>query len=200
VNGRRVAVVLAAAGLIAAIGVVGARSFDDPDQATNAVPTAQDATAPACRVDDGRSSSAATYRDPTGDAQAGHGDITTVDVSEENDVATIKTVAGGLRDTDAVVVSFDTDCDTKDDFVLRVWNDGSTFLSQLTEEGIPVTDLPASTTRRGSTYTTRFESREIGRATAFRFRVRVDTEEYEVYADFAPDDESSFWTFGGARA
>ncbi len=142
---------------------------------------------------------AGLYRDPVGDARAGHGDIGRVEVSERNDVFVVETVAPHLQESDSVVASLDTDCDGKDDFVLRVWNDGSTYLSQLTEEGVPITDVPASTTRSGNTYTTQFESHELNRATAFRFRMRVDTEEYDEHADLAPDNPSASWAYGGAR-
>lgn len=197
----RIVVTAAALALALALAVAVVTSYDDPDPgpSSDAVDTQTDA--PTCLPEgavDGKA--LVVYRDPVGDAQAGHGDIRTVQVSEGSDVTTIEAVVPNLQETDAVVASFDTDCDGRDDFVLRVWNDGSTYLSQLSEEGVPITDVPASTTRRGTTYTTRFETHEMNRATAFRFRMRVDTEEYEGHADLAPDAASDPWLYGGARA
>jgi hypothetical protein len=197
----RIAVGAAGVALALALAVAIVTGFDDPDPGSTGAAVATQSDAPTCLPEgaiDRKPS--VVYRDPVGDAQDGHGDIRTVEVSESSDVTTIEAVVANLRETDAVVASFDTDCDGRDDFVLRVWNDGSTYLSQLSEEGVPITDVPASTTRQGSTYTTRFETYEINRSTAFRFRMRVDTEEYEEHADLAPDAASDPWLYGGARA
>ncbi len=193
---RAVAVALVVGGLLAIVAVVAlVRDDDRGAPPEGAAPGA--ASERGCAFGDAPSaeSGAAVFRDRISDAQANHGDLGRVRISHDADTVTMATTVEGLRVMDAVVALLDVDCDGEDDYSLRFWRDGSTFLSQL-EQGLPLTDLAATTVRRGSTYVSRWSLGETGGATRFRVRLRVDTEDYASYADEAPDGLPGFWRYG----
>ena len=132
------------------------------------------------------------YRDGVGDAEAGHGDITGVRISDTSGLVTFGIDVRNLRDT--VVVTFDTNCDNHDDYVLNFWSRGSGELYRINNSDTmfdmrapTITRRSSRTTVAATTYTFRFSSRYFGKATAFRFEAHVDTERFADVSDTAPD-------------
>ena len=194
---RAAAVALVVGGLLVVVAVVALGRDDDRGAVPEGAASDPAGGGGGCAFGDASSAEAGTavFRDRVGDAQADHGDLGRVRISHDSGTVTVSTTVAGLRAMDAVVALLDTDCDGEDDYSLRFWRDGSTVLSQL-DQGLPLTDLAATTERRGSTYVSRWPLGETARATRFRVRLRVDTEDYASYADEAPDGLPGFWRYG----
>ena len=140
-----------------------------------------------------------TYRDPVGDAEAGHADITGVQISDASGVVTFGIDVRNLS-RDVLVITFDTTCDNHEDYVLSFDSRGSGELDRINlddemfQMGAPaISSRPSRNTVRVTTYTLRFSSSYFGKATAFRFEAHVDTARFADVSDNAPDD--GYWYY-----
>lgn len=168
---------------------------------TNAPVRAAGRTALSCRPDHRVGNARAVvkvYRDAVGDAEAGHGDITGVRISDTSGLVTFGLDVKNLRDT--VVVTFDTNCDNREDYVLSFWSRGGGDLNRInrnysmSEMRAPtIARKPSRSTVGATTYTFRFTSSYFGKATAFRFEAHVDTERWADVSDTAPD--AGYWHY-----
>ena len=142
------------------------------------------------------------YRDPVGDAEAGHGDITGVGISDLQGIVTFSVDVKNMRDT--LVIDFDTNCDGHTNYLLSLWRDGSAELDRLNTNDEMFQMLPPTIVRTSSrrvvgatTYTFRFRSTRFGGTTAFRFEAHVDTPRFADVSDWAPNgaDDDARWYY-----
>jgi len=143
------------------------------------------------------------YRDPVGDAEAGHGDITGVWISDLRGVVTFSIDVKNMR-RDGLVIALDTNCDSHDDYVLSLGDRGSAELDRINANDEMFQMLAPTIVRTSSrhlvgatTYTFRFRSTRFGGTTAFRFEAHVDTPTFADVSDWAPNgaDDDARWYY-----
>jgi len=143
-----------------------------------------------------------SYRDAVGDAEAGHGDITGVWISDSKGVVTFSTDVKNLHDT--LVVDFDTDCDGHDNYTISLWARGKAQLYRLNtnDEMFKITApkivrTPSRHLTGATAYTFHFTSKRFGGTTAFFFEAHVDTPRFADVSDWAPNgaDDGAHWYY-----
>jgi hypothetical protein len=144
------------------------------------------------------------YRDPVGDAVAGHGDITGAWISDLRGVVTFKIDVKNMPH-DLLVIDFDTNCDDYEDYLVGVYglrtNGGSVELYRFNgKERFPsrAPTIVRTRSRRtvgATTYTFRFSSSRFGGTTAFRFKAHMSPPTIYERSDWAPDNKYDYWYY-----
>jgi hypothetical protein len=142
-----------------------------------------------------------SYPDPVGDAEAGHGDIAGVWISDLWGVVTFKIDVKNLRH-DLLVIAFDTNCDDHDNYVLSLGSRGGAELDRINtndemfEMVAPtIVRTPSHRVVGATTHTFRFNSSYFGGTSAFRFEAHVDTPRFADVSDWAPDNQDAYWYY-----
>jgi hypothetical protein len=131
------------------------------------------------------------YRDPVGDAYPGHGDITSIRISDLQGVVTFKIDIKNMARRDRLVIYFDTNCNGYgfDNYILLFERGYPAELSRLNKNSDLFPMRPPRIQRHGSTYTFQFSSNRFGGTTAFRFNMAINFTQDNLsdLSDVAPD-------------
>ena len=133
------------------------------------------------------------YRDPVGDAERGHGDIASVQVSDSRGVVTMRIDVLSLRASDEVIVQLATRVMTDTDYALDFSKDGSWGIDHVNVGGQVTSLSPSSTltfSPNGHVYTFRFGPSVLKGTSRFAFNVHVDTAVMADVSDWAPRELS----------
>ena len=138
------------------------------------------------------------YRDALGDAEAGHGDIASVTVSDRAGRATVTMDIRGLRASDSVIFELKRRPLATSQYVLSFSRSGAWELDSVMPPGQTmrdVTRLPGNAfSRMGGTYVLRLGPGILAGpilrgAKSFFFELHVDTSKWADVADWAPNSD-----------